>query len=60
MRHRVVAVIVMLALGLFAVPLASDAQQAGKLLGSVIYRPLPRSLVHACGLSARSGAARLG
>ena len=31
MRHRVVAVIVMLALGLFAVPLASDAQQAGKV-----------------------------
>ena len=31
MRHRVVAVIVMLALGLFAVPLASDVQQAGKV-----------------------------
>ena len=31
MRHRVVAVIVMLALGLLAVPLASDAQQAGKV-----------------------------
>jgi putative ABC transport system substrate-binding protein len=31
MRHRVVVVIVRLALGLLAVPLASDAQQAGKV-----------------------------